>query len=372
MISLGPSSTTFDADLLDSPGGFVWWYADMLDEEGNGCVLIWSFGLPFLPGYLSAARDGSAPRAGNRPSLNICIYRQGNLDFYLLQEYPGDEVGWQGTGEWRFGDTVIQSATAGARHQLTAEIDCQIPGTDDRLTGNVSMDGPGVKRGDEVIGTDEQPDHAHEWRLLTANADATANLACEQTSYQMQGRGYHDCNGGRRPFHDLGIGYWIWGRVEAGGTERIFYALWPDQGERHQSPKQFFDNEPHVFGLTVDASGAIETVDELSIRSSHSRTSLGGMPWWREMTLNRGDDPWMTVTFGEAVDSGPFYMRFILDAGEHSGMGECIAPHRIDLARYRPLVNMRVDRIGRRNSMWLPLFSGPQQGRVQRLFGQWW
>ena len=71
------------------------------------------------------------------------------------------------------------------------------------------------------------------------------------------------------------------------------------------------------------------------------------------------------------VDSGPFYMRYLTRAragdGEATGVAELIRPDRIDLARHRPFVRMRVQQPSS-NSAWLPLFSGPKQGRIRRLF----
>ena len=51
MLSLTSPDTPLDRTLLDVAGGFAWWYLDLVDERGDGLVLIWSFGLPFLPGY---------------------------------------------------------------------------------------------------------------------------------------------------------------------------------------------------------------------------------------------------------------------------------------------------------------------------------
>ena len=42
--------------VLDTPG-FAWWYLDVVDAEGTGLVLIWSFGLPFLPDPVARAGD---------------------------------------------------------------------------------------------------------------------------------------------------------------------------------------------------------------------------------------------------------------------------------------------------------------------------
>ena len=62
-------------EALTAPGGFVWWYLDLTDGAGNGVVLIWSFGLPFLPGYADAARKGQGQSPASRPSLNVAVYK---------------------------------------------------------------------------------------------------------------------------------------------------------------------------------------------------------------------------------------------------------------------------------------------------------
>ena len=62
MLQLDDPHRPADRDLLASPGGFAWWYVDALDEQGNGIVCIWSWGLPFLPGDRAAHNpDKPAP-----------------------------------------------------------------------------------------------------------------------------------------------------------------------------------------------------------------------------------------------------------------------------------------------------------------------
>src|SRR5687768_10564437 len=107
MLHIGDSATELDPQLLRAPGGFLWWYADLVDERGNGLVCIWSFGLPFLPGYASASRRGTPQLPEERPSFNIAVYERGKLVCYLLQEYEPSEVEWAST-RWRFGRTSIQ------------------------------------------------------------------------------------------------------------------------------------------------------------------------------------------------------------------------------------------------------------------------
>jgi hypothetical protein len=60
--------------VLHSPGRFTWFYVDLVDDRGRGATLIWSWGLPFLPGYAQASRAGRPELPINRPSVNLVVY----------------------------------------------------------------------------------------------------------------------------------------------------------------------------------------------------------------------------------------------------------------------------------------------------------
>ena len=81
MITLTTSESQVPGDIVEAAGGFFWWYVDVIDAQGDGFVIIAAFGLPFLPGYADAARRGEAPPPSERPSLNVCVYDRGELDF---------------------------------------------------------------------------------------------------------------------------------------------------------------------------------------------------------------------------------------------------------------------------------------------------
>ena len=57
-----------DDRLPEAPGGFCWWYVDLVDERGDGAVLIWGFALPFL-------EPPTALPAAERPFVNLEIGR---------------------------------------------------------------------------------------------------------------------------------------------------------------------------------------------------------------------------------------------------------------------------------------------------------
>ena len=63
--------------VLHAPRGFTWFYVDLVDNRGRGATLIWSWGLPFLPGYAQASRAGRPELPVNRPSVNVVVYGAG-------------------------------------------------------------------------------------------------------------------------------------------------------------------------------------------------------------------------------------------------------------------------------------------------------
>ncbi|HQE16629.1 MAG TPA: hypothetical protein PLD01_16380, partial [Mycobacterium sp.] len=104
MIELCSTELAPDPGVLESPGGFTWFYVDLVDERGCGATVIWSWGLPFLPGYAHAARIGRPERPIDRPSVNVAVYGPDGERFYLLTEIPPDACSWAADDRsWRLG-----------------------------------------------------------------------------------------------------------------------------------------------------------------------------------------------------------------------------------------------------------------------------
>ncbi len=390
MISIGNELQKLDHTCLKARGGFLWWYVDLIDAHGNGMVMIWSYGLPFLPGYAHASRRGRGEPAGTRPSLNIAIYKKGKLDCYLLQEYDPAQVEWNPEqGTWRFDKTHIQSRVENGQRIVDIALDAPMPAGLERLTGSVQIQGAVPQLQSKVpenVVSRQGTENDHAWIPLAIPARGHANLRCGNAHYEFSGRAYHDCNVGSRPLHDLGIKHWVWGRAafeneDAELVERVYYALWSEDGSSERSAEN-----ARCFGLEFHESGRVEHVDNLRINLVEERCNLGGVVWWPHFELYRPDDakPWLVVKQNSVVDSGPFYMRHITrnqhqNGAPVTGINETICPERIDLSRFRPLVSMRVHYVGdeqnpsameAKNSMWLPLFVGPRRGRVRRLSRQ--
>lgn len=357
MIALGNPAEQVDRTVLDAPGGFAWWYVDVITPEGDGLVLIWSYGLPFLPGYADAARRGRAVRPVERPSVNLAVYRGGREQLYLLQEYP--EAPYAGSELQQIGDCRFQRWVEDGRYNLEAKLDCPVPGTRERLKGTLRLTGTACR----PVGQGEaESGEAHVWTPLATPATASVALELDsEPAIRLVGRAYHDRNTGVVPLHELGIQRWMWGRFPFDGAEWVYYLLWPSHG-----------GAPRCLGFVMHSDGATTEVHDLAVEVDGERASLLGLRHPGRLQLLRAGQLWMDVRHRSAVDVGPFYFRFISEAtlpdGQRAlGWGELCEPHRVDLARFRPLVRMRVHRLGAGNSMWLPLFNGPHASRIPRL-----
>jgi carotenoid 1,2-hydratase len=358
VIHTGDAGSAVPSETTAAPGGFLWWYADLIDRHGDGAVLIWSYGLPFLPGYATAARRGAPQFPHERPSVNLVVYRGGHPVFYLLQEHPPERVEGDLTHVQRIGRCTFQRSIEHGRCTLDAALDCDLPGGG-RVQGTLRIDA--VARRAAAGERDEGP---HLWTPLTGPAEGTLELSVDGAPLVgVRGRAYHDRNAGVVPLHDLGIRRWMWGRVPLADRERIYYLLWPE-GE----------GAPRAFGVDVDAAGVTRQV-ALEVETGRERLAFGGLRRPERIVLRHGERPWLEVRHRTVSDAGPFYLRLLSDAvtgeGERAlGWSELVHPARVDLARHRPFVRMRVHRTEGGNSFWLPLFTGARAGRVRRLLRQ--
>ena len=353
LVRVASADRTLDRRLLDARGGFAWWYLDALNAQGDGVVVIWSYGLPFLP---RRGRRTASPR--ERPSLNVAVYRGGREAFYLLQEYPADEASWSPDGtHWRFGRSTIQSRVERDRRRVDLRLDCAVPGGEDRLRGRIRLDGAArMATAERRAPTLDD----HDWSPLTGPASVRARLRVgDRSILAFDGRGYHDRNGSRTPLERLGIRHWIWGRVAASDRELIYYLAWPPG-----------DAPPQTTALEVAADGSTRVVP-IEARLGRRRFARWGMPYWDAIELREGGRSWLEIRHRALLDDGPFYLRFSTEArtaegATAHGSGELVRPGRIDFGPLRPLVRMRVHHTGMPCSRFAPLFSGPRETRLAR------
>jgi hypothetical protein len=357
MITLGPDREL--DGVLDAPGAFSWWYVDTVDASGNGLVCIWSWGLPFLPGYGAAAREGRAPTPRSRPSLNVATYERGRCTFYLLQELRPDEAAHQGAGtpeqSWTFGRSRFASTLHGGRRTVGIDLDVPVPGSHARVRGEVHLEG---------VAPELPPcgEATHLWTPLCMPARAHASLAADDGSWRftLQGRGYHDRNQSLVPLHALGIRAWTWGRVAQPDAELVHYLVQPES----MGPST-------TFVLRVGADGRVEATPGASVVEHARARHPYGPRWAPAVEVRNGPHGTAALRADAPVDAGPFYLRVPLrdPATGGTGWGEHVVPGAVDIGWQRPFVRMRVHGPDA-DSVWLPLFSGPRNGRIARLLTQ--
>lgn len=355
MLSLATESTHELARALASPGGFAWWYADFVDDDGRALVLIWSFGLPFLAG----SRTRALP--ADRPAVSLATYERGRCSFYLLQTYAPHAARVEGEGRVRLGDSRFAVTRTDGEVALEAELDLALPGGA-WLRGAVHARGPGCRAPAAEADACASPQR---WAptLGAANGCAELRTSCG-SDFRMRGRAYVDGNTSPLPLHELGIASWRWGRVALPGRDLIFYFVDPEGGRA----------EPVRLVLEVDREGRM-TEHRVSSHWFGPRRDGFGLRFHSGLRLSSPTGLDVELRFSAPIDRGPFYLRFALEAetrrGERGrGLAELAVPKQVDRAWQRPFIRMRTHATQGPNSAWLPLFCGPAEGRIRRLLAQ--
>ena len=343
-------------DALERPGGFAWWYLDLVDAKGDGLVLIWAWGLPFLPGLARDARRGQPTLPRDRPAVSFALYERGRCTCYLLQEAPPEGSATDGVGEFCVGGAVLSvqpleaAGGQGAGFSLRAALDLPIPGGAGRLRGEVRAAGPAL------LGGSPGPRYAaHSWSPRLAGAEGEATLDVAGRPVHLRGRVYHDRNEASAPLHAHGIADWWWARVALPDRALIWYRL------RHADGHV----EEHL--LDVDHGGRARDCAAPAALSAPSRWAAFGPRCPRRLTLTDADGRAHALALEAPIDDSPFYQRLRLRGPEAWGWAERVLPDAVDPDWMRPLVRMRVQRLGGPNSFWLPLFAGPVESRLRRL-----
>lgn len=348
MLTVAQPNQKQTMDIVRTAGGFLWWYADLRTPSGDGLVVIWSLGLPFLPG----SRSKRLP--AERPAVSVAHYASGKQQLYLLQDYPSDEADIDPlTGCARIGHSTYQISAVGDELLLEIELDEPIPSSDERLHARIRVTGPATALEPSATGDD-----VHVWAPKTVHAQGSATLSYAGQVHKLRGSAYVDSNVSKTPLPSQGITSWQWGRVSFPDYTLVYYEVEEADGARQRY-------------LHRQSSG--RPLERVSARISFSQFERGfyGLSVPRLVTIGGPD----VLILGETVrllEDGPFYVRGLVraeDANGQVGFGFCetVVPSKIDVAWQRPLVKMRTHQVGGLNSVFLPLFSGPRQGRTDRL-----
>jgi hypothetical protein len=333
-----------DPRLALAPGGFTWWYVDMVDEAGDGLVAIVALGLPFLPGYTSAGRAGRAELAARRPSVCVAAVRGGRPSFWALHEVDPAEVAWE-PERVRLGASRLEMESDGERVHLWAHLEGVLPG----CPWSLDLELEGAKR---KPAPREPATTTHAWSVLTAATEGRATLSAPQP-WQLQGRAYVDRNGADRSLDELGVVSWHWGRLALPDHELVWYSATDVEGQVRSTSLRI---EPD--GTTTESQDQVTT--------EGARRGLWGLSWPARVH----PVPGLPVDLGRPIDDSPFYARFLVQApgaAGFRGFAEACRVDRIDQGWFRPLLRMTVCPPSGPGSLWLPLFAGPRERRLLRL-----
>ena len=340
---------------------FMWWYLDVLDEDGNGCVCTFSNKLPFLP-------DAQLSNAPQRLAMNIVIYKHGQEDFYVLEENEGS--GYQSQVEdgvlsetWQIGDyevhRLIQNNTVQLRVECKGNLDCA-----HRVQGTIEMTGALLSCKSNPLPEDlhsglfPKKSLLHQWLPIMTNCQADVNLKTSIAQYQFKGRGYHDSNISTHDLRDLNIQFWWWGRIPFQKGELIFYFL------QHDFLNQIMD-----FCLWVDEKQQVTFLPVRECKVLSYNSTIYGLSFPKKWTIETPQDVFEMTTIN-ILDDSPFYQRFYLQVAHQgnvsTGFFEQVVPIRLNIPWQQPFIRMRTHQDTQYGSLFAPLFTGNRKGRVGR------
>jgi len=348
LIQVAPATTRTSEEAIRQPGGYAWWHLDLLDEDGNGLNLSWSFGLPLLSGL----RRGAAPPL-SRPALTLAIHRGGAQAFSLVQELPPDEVDWRPeSGYGLFGRSLIALQSDGSHLRLEIALDLELPRSP-RLQGKIVAEGPIRFGGDDATGHSR-----HLWSPLLATCPGSARLD-GALRYAMDGRSGLSHSAGLAPIHRLGVSRWDAGHVVMPRHDLMWLL---HDGVRGQEGTALVLDVAEDGGART-AGGPFEILE-----FARSGWGLRRPQRWR---IHDAEGRPVEISVRAVLESTAVFQRLLLTArsGDEQGVGvaELLAPRRLDRLWSRPLMALRVHRLFGRSSLLLPLFSGAAEGRLRRL-----
>ena len=358
MIELSRINDATFAQALKTVGAFAWWYVDLTTPAGDGLVLVWALGLPFLP---SSRAFRSPPY--RRPSIHLASYRGGQPDLYLLQEYEADSPSCQVSGSGQIGACRFEVSEHEGETRLHVHLDLEVPSAQSRLLGEIDL------RGHSLACASSEGRLRHVWTPRCLGAHAQAHIECGDQIRTISGRGYFDGNLSALPLHEQNIESWRWGRTSFEDETVVYYDVTSEDGERQ--------------GLVLihHADGHMETHTQLP---TFSRPLAGnyGLRGPRRVLIERPNRLY-ELDATHLVDDGPFYQRYLVTGNRiiknsrnavventlGHGIAELVRPGAIDRPWQRPFVRMKTHKVaaGHINSTFLPLFSGFADDRAERL-----
>ena len=304
------------------PGGYVWWYADALSDDGrHGLTLIAFIGSVFSPYYAWARRRDPGHRADplHYCALNVALYGAGGKRWAMTER--GRTSVRRSAGALEIG----RSALEWDGQALTVRIDEITAPLPSRIRGTVRLH-PAAVTG-HVFTLDD--DGLHHWVPIAPGAEV--EVALEQPSLRWTGTGYFDSNRGDAPLEHA-FTRWDWSRASLrGGDTAVLY----DVSRRRGGDL--------ALALRFDASGAVERFEP------PPAIALPGTGW--RVARGTRTEAGSTARVVQTLEDAPFYARSLV-AAELLGEPVKAVHESLSLDRFRSgwvqvLLPFRMPRTGR-------------------------
>ena len=356
MIKLIHRDDLFELNLMQTVGSFSWWYVDLVDFEGNGAVLIWFAGLPFLP--LKSLKK--IPK--NLSGLTVSVYRNHKLDFYAFQTYPPEffSVNADQT-QWRVGDSHLKMSHHRDQVTLTADLRISYAGSSEPFVGQLRVKGKSrITSPVQAAGTTED----HVWSPMMLRGQGNLEYRWAAHNDRIEGTAYFDRNQSERPLTQLGIRDWHWCRLSFPNETVVLYFLQDHEGDWQR------------WAFAATDKNDFKTIPVIEHKANHAKKDRYGIRWNQKHEIYLKDrEHSLEIELRSPVDRSPFYMRHLLKAKQGDdwayGVYERVLPKKIPQQWMQPLIAMRINEWHRNKSIWLALFEGPKRGKVGRLFKSW-
>ena len=349
---------------LSSRAGFAWWYLDQVDESGDGFVLTWSFGLPFLP---ESRRQKSAL---SRPALALSLYKGGKPSFYCLQEYDPTAASEPDIdGNMLLGDSEFQITRQGEEISWNIRLILPIAKSRERLSAVIQGSAQALKLNEQNgVGETLSSKPEHKWSPRALGSQAQAQFHYGPQKMIFRGRAYFDGNAATTSLREQGFQRWDWLRVSFEDESFIIYRVGEEVSLEREAQVGFYQAEKLGDNLTQGNSATLKFWGRqrgfYGIRGPESVSFC-----FQEHDYE--------VAYTHLVDDGPFYQRYIVKAermgakpAKGVGFSEVVHPEKIDIPWQRPFVRMRRHLVSGKNSRFLPLWNGPLKKGWRRVFSR--
>ena len=353
---------------------FSWWYIDVLNEQGDGCVCIFSQGLPFLPASDTPKSD--------RYAVNVVIYKDGKEVFYLLQEFPKSEVHFEKTEShplsiarkerWQIGGHAFHRHIQDGVVHCVVEL-CSVEHADSGQTGKSHAVAGKIELSGTLLSNLDRVGHAgsqHQWIPMTTQCKANVSLQMEHQAMSFDGQAYHDSNISTQPLERLSIDYWWWARASFENQTWLVYLV---EGVE-LADSSTHSGTPVWMVASVSAQGEWTQHLVRSVNVLTKRQSLYGltMPLKWEILLESGESIQIEKVAG--LDDSPFYQRVQIqmtcDGEKGLGFMEHVVPTKLNIPWQQPFIRMKTHFQNTPGSFFSPLFTGPSSNRWSRQLAQ--